>query len=415
MHKGITILSVLIGASLPACTFEQEGLPSADASEENVGARSSALNAQQDDIQPAAAVLRGVRTTINGIPLNLKDLYVFICDNHQLKVRTKKQLFGWNFGGWQAIAPDYPCDSAPTVGLIHNTERDKQDILAVYWRSDEKLMEAWYNKDGTTLVTDLLSYDPGHVPAITGAPMVSDTSDPSKVQIVVKRSANSQVWTIAWTGSAYASLPVKRANGTIATTTGNDFYTTYNAYGREYISVEDGSNHVIYARPPASWGTSYTAWATVTSGVSGLLSIGGSSTLTFGACQSGLAIRIGEIGLPFASCLDTGGTLTSWAQVGIGGADNTVYAAPNGSSPWLYGVRDDVIWAYTADPLMAQGTMPWNASGATSAVMQVKGGEGYVFWANKINGIRHLMVADYSNGSQPSDATVTDLGGNLFF
>jgi len=81
----------------------------------------------------------------------------------------------------------------------------------------------------------------------------------------------------------------------------------------------------------------------------------------------------------------------------------------------LYGVRDDVIWAYTADPLMAQGTMPWNASGATSAIMQVKGGEGYVFWANKINGVRHLMMADYSNGSQPSDATVTDLGGNLFF
>jgi hypothetical protein len=418
MYERFTILSVLIGASLTACSFEQQGLEmpgGTEASEENVGSVAAPLNPSALDIAPAAAALRGVRYTVNGVAKFRKDLYVFICDNHQLKLITKGSD-GWSLFSWQPVAPDYPCDSAPTVGIIHNNEANKSDILAVYWRSDEKLMEAWYKKDGTRVVTDLKDYDPGHVPAIEGAPMVSDTSDPTKVQVVVKRSANDQVWTIAWTGSAYASLPVKRADGTIATTTGDDFYTTYNAgYGREYISVEDGAKHVIYTRPSASWGTSYTAWATVTSTVNGLLSIGGTSTTQGVACQSGFAIRVGEVGLPLASCLDAGGTLTSWWQVGIGGADNTIYAAPNAWTNWLYGYRDGAIWIYGADPLDALGTMSWNATGTASAVMQVKGGEGYVFWAKNVNGIKHLMVADYSAFSDPDDAWVLDLGGNLFY
>jgi hypothetical protein len=419
MYERIATLSVLMGASLMGCSFEQHGYAEpgdgAAASEENVGSVSSPLNAAPRDRQPAAVALRGVRTTVNGVPTSRKDLYVFICDNHQLKVRTKG-LFGWNFGGWQAIAPDYPCDSAPTVGIIRNTEANKQDILAVYWRSEEKLMEAWYRKNGTMAVLDMKDYDPGNVPAIEGSPMVSDTSDPTKVQVVVKRdSSPHQIWTIQWTGSVYDAVAVKRADGTVATTSGNDFYTAYNAgYGREYISAEDGFDHVIYSRPPASWGTSYTPWAKVTSAVNGLLSIGGHTSTLNPNCQRGFAMRLLGVGIE-AACLDAGGTLTNWEQVGPGGSDNTVYGAPSAETEWLYGLKDGFFWLYSADPLIALGTLSWDASGATSAIVQVKGGEGYVFWAKSVDGIKHLMMADYSAGSHPTDATITDLGGNLFY
>jgi hypothetical protein len=420
MDARITIFSILMGASLTACSFEQAGfdeLGHGVGAAEDVGSVSAPLNVTAMDRQPAAAALRGVRSTVNGIPTVRKDLYVFICDNHQLKVRTKG-TFGWSLAGWQSVAPDYPCDSAPTVGVIRNTESNRSDILGVYWRSDTSLMEAWYNKNGTLTVTNLLDHDPSHIPAMEGSPVVSDTSDPSKIQVVIKRSAGNQIWTIAWTGSAYSSLPVRRADGTIFTTTANDFYTIYNAgYGREYISIEDSTtfNHVIFSRPPGSWFTSYTEWAKVTDGVNGLLTIGGKSSSLRPDCQGGFAMRLNGISMIEGSCLDTWGDLTFWEQVSPGGQDTNLHGAPESGTNWMYGVDSGVVWLYSVDPLIAQGTLPWDASGAASAFIQPKNGSGYVFWAKNVNGVKRLIVADYSGVSNLNDASIRDLGGNLIY
>jgi hypothetical protein len=412
MHTGSKILAVIIGASLAGCTFEQASIEDVEqGATENVGSVTSAINVQAIDLPPAATVIRGVRTTINGIPTVRKDLYVFICDNHQIKVRWKG-LFGWNFGGWQAIAPDYPCDSAPSAGVIHNTESNKQDILGVYWRSDRSLVEAWYRKDGTMAVLDLLDYDPSNIPAIDGSPMVSDTSDPTRIQVVVKRG--TQVWTIKWTGSAYDAQRVLRADGTLFTTSANVFHTVYNAgNGREYISIEDTANgdHVIFSRGSASWHLSYTEYARVTSGVDGLLTVGGRSLLNGQTCAAGYAIRNNF--LPEASCLDAGGTLTNWSQIGIGGFLNPIYGAPNGSS-WLFGLRNGQISAFTSDPLFFANDTLWDATGVASAIVQPTGGSSHAFWAKNVNGTKRLMMADYT-GTQPWQATVTELGGNLIY
>jgi hypothetical protein len=81
---------------------------------------------------------------------------------------------------------------------------------------------------------------------------------------------------------------------------------------------------------------------------------------------------------------------------------------------YLFGPGNGTIWYFTASPLTAQGTLPWGATGMASAMVQVKGGAGYVFWAKNVGGVNHLMVADYS-ASTLSNATVTDLGGSLIY
>jgi hypothetical protein len=417
MYGRFTILSVLMGASLTACSFEQAGPEDgADASQESVGSVSAAFNVTAKDRQPAAVVIRTERGTLGGLPRIFKTLYVFMCDNHQIKVRTKG-IAGWNLG-WQSVAPDYPCDSAPSVGVIHNTEANKLDTLGVYWRSGESLIEAWYNKNNVNSVHNLLEENPAQVPPIAGSPQVTDTSDPTKIQVVVKRSADNQIWTIAWTGSAYAPLPVKRANGTTFTTSADDVYTMYNAgYGRAYISIEDitASKHIIFARPDANWGTSFTEYATSSIGVNGMLSIGGSTSSLKPNCQSGFAMRRDAPGIIFGQCLDTGGNLDlpNWEQVSVG-QDATLYGAPEANTNYLFGPGNGTIWYFTASPLTAQGTLPWGATGMASAMVQVKGGAGYVFWAKNVGGVNHLMVADYS-ASTLSNATVTDLGGSLIY
>jgi hypothetical protein len=411
MQTGSKIFAIIIGATLSGCSFEQASIEDLEqGAAENLGSVSSAINVQAIDLPPAAAVIRGVRMTINGFPTIRRDLYVFICDDHQIKVRWKG--FGWNLGGWQAIAPDFPCDSAPSVGVIHNTEPNKRDILGVYWRSDRSLVEAWYKTDGTMIVTDLLDHDSSNIPAIDGSPMVSDTSDPTKIQVVVKR--NHEVWTIKWTGSGYAAQQVKRADGTLFKTEANEFHTVYNAdNGREYISIEDTttSGHRIFSRGPASWHLSYTEYAWVPSGVDGLLTFGGRSLLNGSTCAAGYAIRNNF--LPEASCLNAGGTLNNWSQIGIGGFLNPVYGAPNGSS-WLFGLRNGQISAFTSDPLFFANDTTWDATGVASAIVQPTGGTSHAFWAKNVNGTKRLMMADFT-GTQPWQATVTDFGGNLIY
>lgn len=418
MQTGITIGTVVMGLGLLGCTFEPaslEDLGGRDASsEESIGSISSPLVAGGRRMAPAAAVTRGVRTSINGIPLVRKELYVFICDDHQLKVRWKG-IGGWNVGGWQAIAPDYPCDSAPTVGVIRNDEVNKRDILGVYWRSDRSLIEAWYRKDGTMAVTDLLEYDSANVPAIEGRPTVTDTSDPTRIQVVV-RGYRDQVWTVKWTGSAYDSQPVLRADGSIFTTDQPLFDAVYNAdNGREYLVGSKGNDEFIFSRGSASWHLSYTEYAKLPGLTEGRLTIGGRSLHGGPPCASGYALL--STFTILASCLDSGGTLTNWTEIGTNDPNTSILGGPNGSNYLFtayYGGLTAGILAYTADPIEFELNTGWESQPVESAVVQPTNGGSYAFWSRKVNNSRHLFMADFT-GTNLQQATVTDMGGNLIY
>jgi hypothetical protein len=234
----------------------------------SLGESTQALNESAVDRQQVAAIVR--------MTPNEDQLWVFACDsNNSMRRRVKHNHYRdpstSQWSSWFTVGNGRSCASPPTLGKWewNGYVPGGYEAMGAYWRDlNNHLLEAWYNEDGTSMVTDLSDYL-GFGP-IQGTPAVADISNTDsagkRISVaVVKAGAAGELYTLDFYSGSWHVKPVLLSNGLVANAApGASFVTQFGAGGRSLISMQYNLGaHFIYARD--HWTPSYTqfAWTTV--------------------------------------------------------------------------------------------------------------------------------------------------------
>jgi hypothetical protein len=269
-NQGLWILAVttLCGCS-DAGVRELDSTEATELADGSLGESTQALNESAVDRQQVAAIVRMTPSE--------NQLWVFACDsNNMMRRRVKYNNYRdpstseWT--SWFTVGNGRTCASPPTLGKWewNGYVPGGFEAMGAYWRDlNNHLMEAWYNEDGTSMVTDLSDYL-GFGP-IQGTPAVANISNTDSAAkrisvAVIKAGAAGELYTLDFYSGSWHVKPILLSNGTIANASpGASFVTQFGgAAGKSLISMQlNFGAHFIYARE--RWTPSYTqfAWTTV--------------------------------------------------------------------------------------------------------------------------------------------------------
>jgi len=201
-------------------------------------------------------------------------LWAFACGADHV---MRRRVFLWTrgavgvWGSWLTVAGSFPCAGPPSIARWVASEPlsdhsvwpfvEKTETLVAYYRgTNNHLIEAWYDSDGSKRATDLNAqrddfYDIASNPTVVDAVDVPGMSQ--RISVAVKRVSDGQAFTLDFYQGDWHVRPVGGANGVVSV--GDTITASYNQYSGSYLALQTGAGaYVVYSRK--SWKDPYASY-----------------------------------------------------------------------------------------------------------------------------------------------------------